>query len=361
MTHIIDNDTGEVINFDLATLRPEDYALQADTELMLVSERALDFTKALIEDAFCPLADVSDLRGKTKALHEVLSASVRGAENRREAQNNITEARLRLERYAGGLIPEMQAAGLLARKHGNNFEYPEGTQILADYQITRKQSSQWQKYAQYDDALFEEYVAECKENGLIMSGPGFLRFCANGTADHQLIHQSDNNEWYTPPQYIASVHQVLGEIAVDPASNAIANQTIRAKTIYTIHDDGFTKDWHGKVFLNPPYGFADGESNQSRWSQRLIEQYRAGITTEAILLVNAVPGNKWFAPLWDFPMCFVDHRIRFYNEATEAGQPTHSNVFVYLGPRLDAFYHAFAVHGVIAVRYSPVRRDDDNL
>lgn len=172
-------------------------------------------------------------------------------------------------------------------------------------------------------------------------------------SDHQRLNLSTNNEWYTPPQYIASVHEVLGQVDVDPASNTTANQTIKATTIYTIDDDGFDQKWRGKVYMNPPYGFDDGESNQSRWTKRLIEQYHAGIVTEAIMLVNAVPGNKWFAPLWEFPICFVDHRIRFYNEETEAGQPTHSNVFVYLGPNIDRFWDVFSKHGVVATRYVP--------
>lgn len=171
-------------------------------------------------------------------------------------------------------------------------------------------------------------------------------------ASHQLINQSTNNEWYTPAPYIEAVREVLGGIDTDPASNPFANQTIRATTYYTAEQDGFSKPWAGRVFLNPPYGFGDdNESNQARWSKRLIEQFQSGITTEAILLVNAVPGNKWFAPLWNYTICFPDHRIRFYNEAVEAGQPTHSNAFIYFGPNRDTFARVFARFGVVAVRY----------
>lgn len=181
-------------------------------------------------------------------------------------------------------------------------------------------------------------------------------------SDHQRINQSTSNEWYTPKDYIDSVLEVLGSVDVDPASNEYANETIKAAKIYTIDDDGFDKPWIGKVFLNPPYGRDDNgnDSNQSRWSARLIEQYRAGITTEAILLVNAVPGNRWFAPLWDFPICFVGHRIRFYNRDTAAGAPTHSNAIVYLGPDIDRFARVFSRHGAVAVRYMPKDVSDEH-
>ena len=169
---------------------------------------------------------------------------------------------------------------------------------------------------------------------------------------HQILNQSKNNEWYTPSKYIKSVRELLGRIDLDPASCEAANKNVMAANIYTKDDDGFNMDWPGKVFLNPPYGFGkDNISNQNLWSRKLIEQYKKGITKEAILLVNAVPSNKWFQPLWEFPICFTDHRIRFYNDDTEAGQPTHSNCFVYLGNRVNTFYELFSEFGIVAIKY----------
>ena len=171
---------------------------------------------------------------------------------------------------------------------------------------------------------------------------------------HQHLHSSQSNEWYTPPPYIDAVHAVMGGIDVDPASCALANRIVRATTYYTLAEDGFPKAWPGRVFLNPPYGFDEkGQSNAARWSRRLLYQYQAGVTTQAILLVNAVPGNDWFAPLWDYPICFTDHRIRFYNPAGMPNQPTHSNAFVYLGEQVDRFDTVFSQFGVVAVRRSP--------
>lgn len=169
-------------------------------------------------------------------------------------------------------------------------------------------------------------------------------------ANHQLINASTNNEWYTPAPFITVVQRLMGGIDLDPASNALANQTVQATRYYTIADDGLAQPWYGRVFLNPPYGVEDGESNQARWSRRLIQEYQAGAVTEAVLLVNAVPGNAWFAPLWDYPICFVGRRIRFYNADTEAGQPTHSNVFVYLGLNVPRFVALFSEFGTVAAR-----------
>lgn len=169
-------------------------------------------------------------------------------------------------------------------------------------------------------------------------------------ASHQLINASTNNEWYTPRPFLDAAHEVMGGIDLDPASNPLANKTVRATRYFTIHDDGFTQPWQGRVWMNPPYGTHEGESNQARWSRRLIEAYRAGDVSEAIMLVNAVTGNGWFSPLKEFPICFPDGRIRFYNAETEAGQPTHGNALVYLGPNVARFVRVFSQFGAVMAR-----------
>lgn len=196
--------------------------------------------------------------------------------------------------------------------------------------------------ARYDETYFDGMSQLDKEDTL------------PPLANHQLINQSTSNEWYTPRQYIRGVREVMGDIDIDPASNAYANQIVCARVYYDKESDGFQRNWHGRVFLNPPYGRSEEEkeSNQALWSKKLVEQYQLGITTEAILLVNAVPGNRWFAPLWDFTVCFTDHRIRFYNEEKpDGGQPTHSNAFVYMGSKNNLFADVFSRFGVVAVRY----------
>lgn len=164
------------------------------------------------------------------------------------------------------------------------------------------------------------------------------------------LQSSDSNEWYTPGQYTDAARELMGAIDLDPASNIQANTIVQARTFYSIEDDGFTKPWHGRVFLNPPYGFQDGKSNQERWSQRLLTQYVDGITTEAVLLVNANTEAKWFHPLYDYLICLTDHRIRFYNTQDEASQPTQGNAFVYLGNQRARFIEIFSRFGVVIER-----------
>lgn len=165
-----------------------------------------------------------------------------------------------------------------------------------------------------------------------------------------ILHSSDSNEWYTPARYADLAKKVMGDIDLDPASCIAANQSIQAKRIFDIEDDGFSRNWSGRVWLNPPYGRGEDGSNQAAWSKKLIDEYKAGRVTEGMLLVNAATGNKWFADLWEFPICFVDHRIRFISPRGDYSQPTHSSVIVYLGSNESRFVELFSEIGTVAKR-----------
>lgn len=162
---------------------------------------------------------------------------------------------------------------------------------------------------------------------------------------------SDSNEWYTPEEYIHAAHELMGGIDLDPASCQLANEVVKAADYYDIRRNGLYEEWKGRIWLNPPYGFTGGESNQSVWSNRLIDQFKNGITTEAILLVNANTEAKWFQPLYDKHLiCFTDHRIRFYNVNGESSQPTQGNALVYFGSQRKRFIEIFSRFGTVIER-----------
>ena len=173
---------------------------------------------------------------------------------------------------------------------------------------------------------------------------------SSGEPVKNVMHSSESNEWYTPKRYADLAHAVMGGIDLDPASCQAANQNIQANRIFDIDDGGFDRKWFGRVWLNPPYGRGDDGSYQAAWSQKLIAEYKSGNVSEAMLLVNAATGNKWFADLWEFPICFVDHRIRFVSPQGQNSQPTHSNVIVYLGENTRSFIEVFSEIGVVAGR-----------
>jgi hypothetical protein len=159
--------------------------------------------------------------------------------------------------------------------------------------------------------------------------------------------QSKSYEWYTPAKYVNAARDLMGGIDLDPASSALANTVVQATHYYDEATDGFDKPWSGRVWLNPPYCRTAHVSNQERWTCRLIAQYEAGITTQAVLLVNASTDTAWFQHLWAYPICFTDHRINFWSVQQQQGGPTHGSALVYLGPHTERFTHLFRRFGAI--------------
>lgn len=164
------------------------------------------------------------------------------------------------------------------------------------------------------------------------------------------IHSSESNEWYTPSRYIDAARAVMGEIDLDPASHAVANETVGATRFYDLEADGLKQPWSGRIWLNPPYGTETG-----RFVSRLLEGVQDGEVSEAVCLVNShATDTDWFQGLWDALLCFTDHRIDFARSSDKenGASPTHGNVFAYFGPNHEAFRRVFQEFGAIVTKVS---------
>jgi phage N-6-adenine-methyltransferase len=163
----------------------------------------------------------------------------------------------------------------------------------------------------------------------------------------EIQFSSKSNEWYTPSRYIEAVRETLGFIDLDPASCLEANNLIKAKRFFSLENDGLNKDWIAEtLFCNPPYGRRNGKSNQKLWSKKLIEEYNNGNIKQAILLVNASTSEKWFENLFNYVICFTNHRIKFYS-LEKKSQPTKGNAFIYFGLDSLKFEKCFKKYGSI--------------
>jgi len=150
---------------------------------------------------------------------------------------------------------------------------------------------------------------------------------------------SDSDEWYTPPEVISRVQAVLGEIDLDPCSNSADIPAVPATLHFTREDDGLSRTWGGRVYMNPPYGHVI-----DAWAEKLCSEYTAGNVTEAIALVPARVDTDWFNRFRDAVVCFVDGRLKFSGHKNSAPFPS---AVVYLGPRIRAFSSAFGDMGRI--------------
>lgn len=57
------------------------------------------------------------------------------------------------------------------------------------------------------------------------------------------------HDWLTPPEIL----HALGAFDMDPCASQFQPWKT-ADRQYTIEDDGLARDWHGRVWCNPPYG-----------------------------------------------------------------------------------------------------------
>lgn len=161
------------------------------------------------------------------------------------------------------------------------------------------------------------------------------------------LRMTETNEWYTPSDIIDKAVRVLGGIDLDPASCAQANEAVGAARYLTEDDDGLAHDWHGRVWLNPPYGRIAG-----KFVEHLTKQREAGNVTAAIVLVNAHSTDaRWFWPLWDGVLCFTYQRLDFTAGGGRRQGSTHGSVLAYFGPDPDRFAAEFKDVGAIVGRW----------
>lgn len=153
-------------------------------------------------------------------------------------------------------------------------------------------------------------------------------------------------EWYTPAQHIEAARAVLGTIDLDPASSDVAQTVVKAGTFFTADDDGLTREWHGNVWLNPPYR----QPLITQFVAKLLDEITAGRVRQSILLTNASTDTAWFqrASSASSARCFTNKRIRFWApDGRPNGSPTHGQVFFYFGSDVERFAAAFGEFGSV--------------
>lgn len=117
-------------------------------------------------------------------------------------------------------------------------------------------------------------------------------------------HQSakaTTHEWLTPPEII----EALGPFDLDPCA-PIVRPWPMAENHYTVNDDGLTKPWTGRVWLNPPYG-----SHAIKWLIKLAN-HGNGIA----LTFARTETRMFFGTVWDHPaasaILFIRGRLHFH-------------------------------------------------
>lgn len=122
-------------------------------------------------------------------------------------------------------------------------------------------------------------------------------------------HQSaamKNDEWLTPPEILGA----LGAFDLDPCA-PILRPWDTATQHFTKERDGLSRDWNGRVWLNPPFG-----REAAKWMKKMAE-HGNGVA----LLPARTETKMFFDYVWEmaYGICFLEGRPHFhYVDGTRA-------------------------------------------
>lgn len=169
-------------------------------------------------------------------------------------------------------------------------------------------------------------------------------------------------EHYTPGFIVEASRNLLGVIELDPASNSIANEVVKANKFFTKEENGLKQKWQGKVFLNPPGGKTKNKSNSKLFWEKLSYEWFVNNVSEAVFLAYSMEVLQTTQdlkyPVLCFPFCIPKKRISFYDcEKNIKKAPINGNCIVYLPNKsniengIKNFKYYFSEIGMVCENY----------
>ena len=145
-----------------------------------------------------------------------------------------------------------------------------------------------------------------------------------------------SDEWYTP----AYIFEALGErFDLDPCAPVEGPRHVPANTWF--HDRGLEREWHGFVFMNPPFG----HQRQKRLWLDKFAQHGHGIA----LVPDRTSAPWWqeFAPRMD-AIQFISPKVKFERQDGSIGESPGTGTCLFaIGDRAVAALHRAGRLGVI--------------
>lgn len=180
----------------------------------------------------------------------------------------------------------------------------------------------------------------------LLRSPSWRKAMGLRVSDEKGASGTGENEWFTPTQYIEAARLVMRVIDLDPATSPKAQELIQATQFYTKTDNGLQHEWHGHVWLNPPYA----QPLIAEFVSKLCEEWRAARVVEAILLTHNYTDTSWFHEIAAnmSAICFTRGRVKFY-EGGKTAAPTQGQAFSYFGTNAERFAEVFEPIGFVVV------------
>jgi ParB family chromosome partitioning protein len=269
---------------------------------------------------------------EVRALEELAEAAKRYASSH-EQRVAAGVAKLRIARHGGRILIGMAARG--QRSTGGKPSRDGSVSTLQDLGLSANRSSRWQAIARLTEGAYlrREDAIRCLDADAELARPP------------RVVHNSGEQEWYTPPAVIEAARAVMGAIDLDPASCPKANEVVGATTFYTAQDDGLGQPWAGRVWLNPPYA----QPLIAKFGDKLVEELRVGGIVEALVLVNNATETGWFQQLLELAagICFPRGRVHFWHPDRDGDGALQGQAILYFGAGVAGFCAEFQRFGYV--------------
>jgi ParB family chromosome partitioning protein len=167
---------------------------------------------------------------------------------------------------------------------------------------------------------------------------------ATSTGDFHV--SQGNNDWYTPAEYIEAARAVMGGIDLDPASSDHAQQIVQATAYFTQETNGLQQEWHGRVWMNPPFSMPLVKS----FAEKMVVEFSSGRVQQAVVITNNGTETQWFHSLLNSSkvFCLLRSRAKFYSPDSSVIAARQGQVIFYFGSYPEKFNEIFSNFGAVA-------------
>lgn len=275
----------------------------------------------------------------------VLLAAVAGTGTDERAVHSAFRARTDKGRKREYFWPDFELVEYVNWLRTQWFVSPDGAELLDDMPLV--ESSHWvpgpgrrhpRPPEERDaDRIFPEY--------------DYRGTTLDGTAWAWLVEtKASFQDYFTPQHIVNAAREAMGDIDLDAASHFLANRLHKIPDYFHVNRSAFDNDWHGRVWLNPPY------KNNAPWFDRIVEMWE-GRKIEQLCMLS---------PIWTFTtkiarpvvtlstaMVLLSPTPKFEGNTAvskRTGKPlqgtNHPHAILYIGDTPDRFTKAFAPHGI---------------
>lgn len=164
-----------------------------------------------------------------------------------------------------------------------------------------------------------------------------------GTAWAWLVDPAASiQDYFTPTELIDAARTAMGDVDLDAASHWIANRRHRIPDYFHINRSAFENPWHGRVWLNPPYG------DNAPWFREILRHTATGEVEQLCML----------SPVWAFTTAIarpvmakasafvmLNPTPQFWGNAKGKTGTNNPHGILYIGDRSKEFFKAFEPFG----------------